>query len=179
AAGSRSSPASAIAGSPGSSCCSPKIRIETKNSVGSRVASRCRRYFCTSIHSLALHSYQPVGYRAQAGELRRVRPQPVAVKQVHDRPVRRELGRDLLVEFGALRRIERGTRLADQLVDLLLAISRSIERRLAGVEDVQVAVRVGAPAPGQRVGLELPFVRHVERGGELGRLDLDVEARLL
>ena len=35
--------ASAIAGSPGRSCCSPKIRIETKNSVGAIVARRWRR----------------------------------------------------------------------------------------------------------------------------------------
>ena len=36
--GSCSSPARIIAGSPGSSCCSPKISIDTKTSVGTIVA---------------------------------------------------------------------------------------------------------------------------------------------
>ena len=40
AAGSCSSPASATAASPGSSCCSEKISTETKNSVGTSTASR-------------------------------------------------------------------------------------------------------------------------------------------
>jgi hypothetical protein len=47
--GSRSSPAIAIAGSPGSSCCSPKIRIETKKSVGTIAASRFARNCSTPI----------------------------------------------------------------------------------------------------------------------------------
>jgi hypothetical protein len=33
----------AVLGSPGRSCCSPKIRTETKNSVGTIVARRCSR----------------------------------------------------------------------------------------------------------------------------------------
>jgi len=40
--GSRSSPAIAIAGSPGSNCCSPKIITDTKKSVG-MMAPRRRR----------------------------------------------------------------------------------------------------------------------------------------
>src|SRR5207237_9074283 len=41
--GSRSWPANASAGSPGNSCCSPKISTYTKNSVGTTSASRRSR----------------------------------------------------------------------------------------------------------------------------------------
>src|SRR5712664_1718981 len=177
--GARSSPASAIAGSPGSSCCSPKIRIETKNSVGTRVARRCSRYFSTSIHSQALHAHQAVGHRTQAGKLRGMRPQPIAVVQIHDRPLFRHFGCDLLEQPGALRRIERGARAVDEIVQLGLADAGVVQRLLAREVDMQVAVRIGAPAPGEHVGLELAFVGQVERGRELGGLDLDVEAGVL
>ncbi len=40
-AGSLSSPASAIAASPGSSFCSEKISTDTKNSVGTSTTTRC------------------------------------------------------------------------------------------------------------------------------------------
>jgi hypothetical protein len=40
ATGSCSSPASAVAGSPGRSCCSPKISTDTTKSVGTRTARR-------------------------------------------------------------------------------------------------------------------------------------------
>src|SRR5713101_5174017 len=44
-AGSRSSPAMISAGSPGSKCCSEKIRIDTKNSVGISCRMRLARKF--------------------------------------------------------------------------------------------------------------------------------------
>ena len=90
--GSRSSPASICAGSPGSSCCSPKISIETKISVGTICASRLSRN--SSIGGLgvaAQFSFRPVTRSRPSGtsrtprELGVVGPQPVAVVQVDDR----------------------------------------------------------------------------------------------
>ncbi len=52
-----------------------------------------------------LNAHQPIGNRSQAPELDRVRPQPVAVKEIHDRSVLEHDGRDLLVDFLALGRI--------------------------------------------------------------------------
>ncbi len=49
------------------------------------------------------------------------------------------------------------------------AVARIVQRLLAAVEAEQVAVRVGAAAPGQHVGLELALVGQVQRGRELGR----------
>jgi len=44
---------------------------------------------------------------------------------------------------------------------------------------LQIAVGIGAPAPGEHKGLVLALVALAERGRELGRLDADIEARLL
>ena len=48
-----------------------------------------------------LHAHQAVGNRAQAGQLGRVRPQPVAVVQIDDRPVLEHDRGDLLVRLAA------------------------------------------------------------------------------
>src|ERR1051325_4197862 len=156
----RSSPARASAGSPGRSCCSPKIRIETKNSVGTIRARRCSRYFSIASlrHPQPLQPHHSVGHRAQAGELGAVAPQPMAVEDVTDRAVAVHLLGDLLVELDALRRVEGAARLVDELVDLRVAVARIVERRLAGEVDLQVAVGIGAAAPGEDVGLELALV---------------------
>src|SRR5574337_1224500 len=91
-AGSCSSPARIIAGSPGSSCCKPKISIETTTSVGTIVARRWSANLPiveggrSGAELQALHPQQAVGQRAHAGELGVVGPDPVAVVQVDDRP---------------------------------------------------------------------------------------------
>src|ERR1700694_4593842 len=108
-----------------------------------------------------------------------MRPEPVTVKKVNDGPVLEHDGGDLLVDLPAFGRIERAARTVEQLVDLRLAVAGVIERGLAEVEAVQVAVGIGASAPGEHVGLELALVGHVERGREFGRLNLDVEAGVL
>src|SRR5258708_18223292 len=86
--GSRSSPASAIAGSPGSRCCSPKMSTDTKNSVGMIAARRFSRKSSTGAPaSVQLQVLQPnhaVGNGAKPGELVGIGPQPVAVGDVHD-----------------------------------------------------------------------------------------------
>src|ERR1700730_13409304 len=83
--GSRSSPASASAGSPGSSCWSAKIIIDTKTSVGTRMPSRCRM----KRRILALgHIVEPddaVRIGREALDRFRHRPQPLLMEQVDDR----------------------------------------------------------------------------------------------
>src|SRR5258706_9429879 len=104
--GSRSSPASAIAGSPGSSCCRPKISTDTKNSVGMIAASRFSRKSSTgapaSAHLQVLQPDDAVGNGAKPGELVGVGPQPVAVGDIDDGPVLRDLRGDLLEDLAAL-----------------------------------------------------------------------------
>src|SRR5450759_1662321 len=144
--GSWSSPASAVAGSPGNSCCSPKIRMETKNSVGTIVARRWRRNLNIGIQDTSaspanrarvgprsvelqvLHPHQPVGHDAQAAQLGAIGPQPVAVEQVDDGPVLRDMGLDLLEQLQARRRVGGRARPVDQLVDLGLAVAGVVPR---------------------------------------------------
>src|SRR3954447_17138062 len=133
-AGSRSSPAIATAGSPGSSCCSPKMRIETKNSVGTIAAMRARRKRPIDAAALELQSlepHEPVGHGLEARELARVRPQPVPMEEIDDRLVLRLHLRDLLEELRALLRVRRGARLRHELVGVGAAPSRIVEGLLA------------------------------------------------
>src|SRR5689334_4182926 len=92
--GSRSSPAMAIAGSPGRSCCSPKISTDTRKTVGTIVARRLARNASmarASVHLEVLQADDSVGDRAQSRELVRVRPQQVPVVQIHDGAILRHL----------------------------------------------------------------------------------------
>src|SRR3954451_25134979 len=91
--GSRSSPAMTSAGSPGSNCCSEKIRIETKNSVGiSWTMRRARKFsmarFREQWRSLQLqpdHAHQSVRHLLVAFELRGMRNQDAAMVDVEQR----------------------------------------------------------------------------------------------
>ena len=187
--GSCSSPARILAGSPGSSCCRPKISIDTKTSVGTIVASAPdeevehrspgHREAPASAaagpprrvtgHLQAGDAQQAVGNVAHAAQLRAVGPEPVAVVEVDDRPLLQDARGDLLVDLLALGRLALRARLLQQRVGLGVAVAGVVERLLAGVEAVEVAVGVGAAAPGEHVGLEVALVGHVERGRELGR----------
>src|SRR5688572_32765259 len=142
--GSRSSPASTIAGSPGSSCCSPKTSIDTNSSVGTISARRRPRKLSilsrrprlrgdggTSLEAQSLHAHHSVRHRAKAAQLVRVGPQPVAVVEIDDRAILQRIRGHLLVELHALRQVALGPRAIEQLVDLGLAIARVIERLLA------------------------------------------------
>jgi hypothetical protein len=129
-------------------------------------------------HLQARDPQQPVRNAAHAAQLGVVRPQPVAVVQIDDRTILEDARGDLLEGLLARGRIGLAARRVEQLVDLGHAVAGVVERLLAGVEAVEVAVGIGTAAPGQDVGLEVALVGHVERGRELGRLDLDVEAGL-
>src|SRR5215210_5447913 len=192
--GSFSSPAMTSAGSPGSSCCSPKISTDTKNSVGrswtSRLAKRLsiepssrlkpseeprsrsgRRAKAARDPGSALRAvrddvrrrgslqldadqaHEAVGHLLVALELRRVRDDDEAVVDVDDRALAQHLGGHLLVEALALLVVVLGARLLEAGVDLRVGIAPVVLRRIRLLEDVDVAVRIGAPRPGEHVGL--------------------------
>src|SRR4051812_47761422 len=157
----------ATAGSPGSSCWSPKMRIETKSSVGRIAPTRARRNRPIGVPParLELQSLQPhqaIGHGLEARELPRVRPEPMAMEEVDDRLVGRFQLRDLLEHRRALLRVRRRALLADECIGIRTAPPRVVERLLAAEVAEEIAVRVGAAAPGEHVGLELALVRHVE-----------------
>src|SRR6201995_5047434 len=97
-AGSRSSPAMTRAGSPGRRCCSEKIRIDTKMSVGTNctmrrarkfsmraLASRaCRLVWAPSFELQSDHAHQPIRHRPVALELLAVGDQERPVIDVDD-----------------------------------------------------------------------------------------------
>src|SRR6185437_9670075 len=149
--GSRSSPARIIAGSPGSNCCSPKIRIDTKNSVGTICATRRTRNVSIGVRVAAatggqpprprdrvallelqvLHAHEAVRNRAQSGELARVRPQPMAVIEIDDRPVLEHDRGDPPEDLPAFGKVAGRARTLQQVVDLGLAVAGVVERLLA------------------------------------------------
>src|SRR5437879_5649226 len=95
-AGSRSSPAITSAGSPGNRCCSEKIRIDTKNSVGISCRTRLPRKFSMAFVSRAPpsslqlqpdHAHQAVRHLPIALELRGVGDEKLAVIEIDDRLV--------------------------------------------------------------------------------------------
>src|SRR5215475_14050095 len=100
------------AGSPGNRCCSEKIRIDTKNSVGtSWTMRRARKFSMASLvsrvpPSLQLqpdHAHQAVLHLLVAFELVGMRDDDAAVIEIEDRLVfHRKLGQ-LLVDRLALR----------------------------------------------------------------------------
>src|SRR5215213_5092661 len=108
--GSRSSPAITNAGSPGSNCCSEKIRIETKNSVGISWTMRRARKFSmvrsrAQQRSLQLqpdHPHQPIRHLFVAFELGAVREQESPVVNVEQRLFLQHDFRQLLIDRLAL-----------------------------------------------------------------------------
>src|SRR6476661_5850743 len=96
--GSRSSPAMISAGSPGSSCCRPKISIDTRITVGMICSRRRMRKASTLFLLLQLeadHPHQPVGHLLVALELVGVRHQHLRMVEVDDRAFGQKFGRDL------------------------------------------------------------------------------------
>src|SRR3954447_25245338 len=120
--GSRSSPAMTSAGSPGSNCCSEKIRIETKNSVGINWTTRRARKFSMARsrvrqRSLQLqpdHAHQPVRHLLVTFELRRMRDQDTAVIDVEQRLLFEHDFRQFFIDRLALRRIGHKTALVER-----------------------------------------------------------------
>src|SRR5258706_6350449 len=110
-AGSWSSPARIFDGSPGNSCCSPKISIDTNSSVGRIVARRLTRNSSiwlptrSGSHLQPGHAQQAIGHVAHAGELGVVGPEPVAMEQVNDRALLEHARGNLLVHLLARGRV--------------------------------------------------------------------------
>src|SRR4051794_17055479 len=137
--GSRSSPAITSAGSPGSNCCSEKISIDTKNSVGTICAMRRARKFSMAWmasrappRSLELqpdHAHEAVGHLPVALELLRVRDQQRAVVDVDDRQIVEQDSCQLLVDRLALLDIGGRPPFFHELVGLGVRIDSIVLRR--------------------------------------------------
>src|SRR5262245_3235950 len=120
AAGSLSSPASAMAASPGSSFCSEKISTDTKNSVGistvTRRATKAASCIAQSVQLEPPETDDPVGVGREARDLRAVAREHAAVPEGQAREVAHQVLGRLVVELLALGGIGRLTRLREQRV---------------------------------------------------------------
>src|SRR5260370_34711539 len=170
--GSRSSPAMISAGSPGRSCCRPKISIDTRISVGMICSSRWVRKASTLLQLHADHAHQPVGHLLVAFDLVGERHQHLHVVEVEDRALGEEFLVDDFVGLLALRRIARGARYGGRRVDLLIAELAVVLRRVARLEDERIAVGIPAPAPAVHIERVVAVVALLERSRELGDSDL-------
>src|SRR5258708_1084299 len=121
--GSRSSPAMISAGSPGSSCCRPKISIDTRISVGMICSSRrVRKATKVLLQPDADHAHESVRHLLVTLDLVRNRYQDTAMIEVEDRAIGQEPPRDRLVGLLPLRRVALRTRLGMCGIDFLVAV---------------------------------------------------------
>src|SRR3954454_22429506 len=126
-----------------------------------------------------LEAQETVAVELQALHLAARAREQLVVPDVEQRRVGGQELLDLRVDLLALVLVESGARLVEQLVHLRAGVPAVVERALRVDELVDVAVRVHAPAPADQARVERPRVLLVELGGELGRLQLDVESGLL
>src|SRR5262245_30748671 len=127
----------------------------------------------------ALDADQPVRHGLVALQVLREGRDVVLMIEVNDVATRGELVDRLPVELGALRNVAHLARLVQQGIDRLVAGLCRVEAPLAGVELVDVRVGIDATAPADQEGRKLARVVRIQGGGELHRLDRDVEAGLL
>ena len=81
----------------------------------------------------------------------------------------------LFVDHLARGEIGRDACLVEQLVDFGLAIAHRVLRCVAFEEDVGIAVRIGASAPRQEIGLIVALLGLLERGGKFRDADLHID----
>src|SRR4051794_21151436 len=144
------------AGSPGSNCCSEKIRMETKNSVGTSWTRRRARKFSISPQSLQLQpddAHQPVRHLLVALELRGVRDQDPAVIEIEKRLFIKHNPGQLFIDRFSLRLICNKTGTIERLVGIRIGPGAVVLRRSGFLEDVGIAVRIDPSAPRQHDSL--------------------------
>src|SRR6478672_2709221 len=178
--GSRSSPAITSAGSPGNNCCSEKIRIDTKNSVGISCRIRLPRKFSMARTQLDAqgyqlrskttaasfppsldgslelqpdHAHQPVRHLLVAVELGGMRDQDSAMVDVQERLLLHRSFRQLLVDRLALRHVGDEPRIVERLVGPGIAPCAVILRSVGVKENVGIAVGIDSSTPCQHEGL--------------------------
>src|SRR5712664_1460449 len=180
-AASASVPPITRAGSPGIMRTPVKtIRLIT-NRVTIEIATRRIRKSSTGVRLVPGHPLdadQPVGHRPVALQVLGERHDVVEMVEVDDVAPRGDLVDRLAVELRALPLVADLARLVQERVDGLVADQRGVQAGAAGLELVDVAVRIHAPAPADGEGLELAVVVVGQRGGELARPERDVEAGL-
>src|SRR5258708_2527721 len=102
-------------------------------------------------------------------------PEPFQMVEDHVRPVGKVDPRRIAIEAVALGRNRRRLRLAQELVQLRIAILAPIEEAVAGKPDRDVAVRIGPAAPDAEGGLIAALLALGGGRARLQRLDRDLE----
>src|SRR5262245_56522096 len=153
------------AGSPGSSCCRPKISIDTSTSVGMICSSRwVRKASKALLHFDADDADEAIRHLLIALDPVAERDQHAAVIEIDDGALGQELARHDFIALLAVGGHTLGARLQMRGVDLLVAILAVVLRRVAGLEDVGVAVGIDTAAPADEEQLELAILGLLERG---------------
>src|SRR5689334_18680642 len=95
------------------------------------------------------HAHQAVGHLPVALDLVAVGDQHLRVPEIEEAAVDagQDLGGDLLVDRLAAGLVADPARLLVQRIDLGVAVLAVVQRRFAGLDDVGVAVGIGAAAP--------------------------------
>src|SRR5665647_823136 len=161
------------AGSPGSNCCSEKMITDTKNSVGISCNSRLpRKLSILSLHAWAAaakslqpqsdHTHQPVRHLRVAFELGGMRNENAAVIEIDLRHVIEDELSELLVDRLAGGKVRWHACLIKQFVGLRVFVAHRVLRGAGLKENIGVAVRIGAPAPGQHKGLVIALLGLLE-----------------
>src|SRR3954452_1016538 len=183
ACGLRSSPASVSAGLPGSAC-SPAntMTLAAKMTISAAPARRSRK-LRTALRPGRepglLEPQQAVAELLDPRDLLRHAREVMVVVEVDQRVRGQQHLRRLRVHLLAPALVERRAGLVEQRVELRVGVAGVVLRAGLGDELLDVAVGVDAPRPPDLERVEVAGVRLVERGRELGRLQLHREAGVL
>src|SRR5919202_5492782 len=183
ACGLRSSPASTSAGLPGRAWSPANTSTLARKTTISAAPDRRRRKLRTGLRAGRepglLEPQQAVAELLQPGHLLRHAREVVVVVEVDERRLLVEHLRHLGVELAPAALVEGRARLVEQRVDLRVGEARVVLRAGLSDELLDVAVGVDAARPSDLEDVEVAGVGLVERGRELGRLELHREAGVL
>src|SRR3954468_15572832 len=183
AAGLRSSPASVSAGLPGSACRPANTTTLAARITISAAPARRSRKLRTALRPGRepglLEPQQAVAELLDPRDLLRHAREVVVVVEVDQRVRGQQHLRRLRVHLLAPALVERRAGLVEQRVELGVGVAGVVLRAGLADELLDVAVGVDAPRPPDLERVEVAGVGLVERGRELGRLQLHREAGVL
>src|SRR3954447_19624169 len=183
ACGERSSPASTSAGSPGSARVPANTTMLARRTTISAAPALRRKKPRTALRprreARLLEPQEAVAEELDPGHLLLRAEEVVVVPQVDQRVLVEQHLRHLLVDLGALALVERRAALVQQRVELRVGVAGVVLGARLADELLRVAVGVDAPGPSDLEDVEVTGVALVERGRELGRLQLHLEAGVL
>src|ERR1700712_5579022 len=188
-AGSRSAPAMACTGSPGSSFCRVKTNSETRISVGMALSRRRRMKVSMatprgrggytqgagSFEGDVVQANQAIGIGHETGQVAAHGDDSWVEVQVTGRHIVGQQAQGLEIQGLTLRLIVHGARLVQQLVEFRVAEVSVVLAALAGHELMNVTVRIRPPGPGAHADLEIARLLFAEQRGVLGGDQVDLE----